>query len=665
MHCSIIPCYFFFIISVDGYLGNVQQQSKRISSLPVTLSLSEDKTRTSSANFNVLLSRAYDISSVSTALAIPLLISAFHSTLAGEFSLFNGGDDAWDKYWKAKAIDTDISNSERVVKALEELGPTYVKFGQALACRPDIIPISLAEALCKLQDDMKPFDTVTAKEIIMSELLPCIDDTKRLQDFLNSLSDVPVAAASVGQVYKGFLNGNPVAVKVQRPGVRRMVEKDAALFAKIALFVESIPSPLIWFQGGKSKSAVPGGDMNQKQSRLINTELVSAVEEFMSRLFEELDYKNEANNAILFAKLYSVKNGIARDSMPNKEGVIVPEIIPDMCTENVIVMEWIEGTKLTSGEVLGDNEGENLNENLVLIKQALYVTLSQLLDTGVMHADPHGGNLLKVTQQVEVDGKLKSNLKHKNYLAYLDFGLLATIPSDVRDALVCAVAQLVFAKDVDAVARLFGELDLLPKEVMDDQVERLALTKALTKTMDEVLQFPEEETLYSSTLKGSGIDIVDSTTVPILRFDKLLDGLTRLIPRFKFQLPPYFINNARALGTLEGIARSLDPKFNCLQLMYPYALNRMMQNSNRSPVVAKTLQSLIRNKMTKRVERKRVSKLLKDSALFSGFSKRRVLWDIIRTNGGKRLTISILWEELCYLFFPKRFFRSSSLFLKL
>ena len=219
-------------------------------------------------------------------------------------------------------------------------------------------------------------------------------------------------------------------------------------------------------------------------------------------------------------------------------------------------------------------------------------------------------------------------------LAYLDFGLLATIPSQVRDGLVCAVAQLVFARDVEAVASLFGELDLLPSEVLSVPEERNALTSALSLTMDEVLEYPK--------VNGTA----PSTSIPSLRFDKLLDGLIRLVPRFQFRLPPYFINNARALGTLEGIARSLDPQFNCLQLMYPYALYRILQNPSGSTVITSTLQNLIRSKETGRLDRQKVSQLLRDSALFTGFSKRKIFLDIVKTKGGKIFIVKSVGSEL-------------------
>lgn len=180
-------------------------------------------------------------------------------------------------------------------------------------------------------------------------------------------------------------------------------------------------------------------------------------------------------------------------------------------------------------------------------------------------ADPHAGNLIKV--------KTPEGCQ----LGYLDFGLVSYVPAQVRDALVCAVCYLVFAKDVDAVASLFGELRLLPEEIMNDPVDRAALTAAMEVTLDEAL-------VYESR------DGDDSTQIPTLKFDKLLDALSRLVPRFRFQLPPYFINNARALSTLEGIARTLDPSFNVFQVMYPFALNRLLTNPTKSAVVDKTLQ---------------------------------------------------------------------------
>lgn len=436
-------------------------------------------------------------------------------------SLLNEGFPSdWNSFWAASSID-GVTNGQRVTMAMEKLGPTYVKFGQALGSRPDIVPVSLAEPLAVLQDDMKPFDSDTAREIIAKELDGVLDGDD-LKSFVSSLSSEPVAAASVGQVYSGMLpNYGKVAVKVQRPGIRQLVKRDAELLKTVAILLESIP-PL------------PNQKLNG-QNRLIATELLFAVEEFMARIFEELDYRNEAANAAKFASLYG------EDVSSDDTCVVVPDIREDLCTDNVLIMEWIEGTKLTD---VDEGDQEALEENIRIIEKGIECTLNQLLVTGVIHADPHGGNLLKVSS--EDGGKL----------GYLDFGMLATIPQQVRDGLVCSVSHLVFAQDTDAVASLFAELQLLPEEVINDPVERAELTKFLDITFSESL-------IYEKVADTNG----DETVIPVLKFDKLLDALVRLVPRFQFKLPPYFINNARAMSTLEGIARSLDPSFNVFQGM--------------------------------------------------------------------------------------------------
>lgn len=175
---------------------------------------------------------------------------------------------------------------------------------------------------------------------------------------------------------------------------------------------------------------------------------------------------------------------------------------------------------------------------------------------------------------------------------------------------------------------------MIPQHVLDDPSERKALADALEITFENSLLYRK-----SSNSKG------EVTEIPELKFDKLLDSLSRLVPRFQFDLPPYFINNARALSTLEGIAKSLDPSFNVLTIMYPYALNILLRNPSGSTVVSSTLQSLIRSK-DGRIDREKIRQLLRDSALISRRSKRRVAFDIIKTREGSQLAFSILREEL-------------------
>jgi aarF domain-containing kinase len=220
--------------------------------------------------------------------------------------------------------------------------------------------------------------------------------------------------------------------------------------------------------------------------------------------------------------------------------------------------------------------------------------------------------------------------------------MLSTVDSEVQDALVCAISTLVFARDVEKIAKLFGELQLLPPEIVNNPQEVEALGQALDKMFDDILIYSN-----SSQVKGDG-----STQIPQLRFDKLLDSLTRLIPRFQFDLPPYFLNNARALSTLEGIARSLDPSFSVLQVVYPYALNRMLRNPSDSQVVDDTLQSLIRSPVTGRIVRSKVGKLLDDAALVTGYKRRKLVFDILKTRGGLRLARMIAQEGAMDYLFP-------------
>mmetsp|Transcript_22583 Transcript_22583/g.34120 ORF Transcript_22583/g.34120 Transcript_22583/m.34120 type:complete len:365 (+) Transcript_22583:245-1339(+) len=309
----------------------------------------ERETQEANVSYTSLL-RAIEISNImGSQIVNPLLLSL----------LKEGLPESWDVFWSRE--NGDFTNAERIALAVEDLGPTYVKFCQALASRPDVIPKSLASALEILQDDMQPFDNETAKQIINDELKDKMK-SEDLEYFLASLGSETVGAASIGQVYKGFLPGyGDVAIKVKRRGIRELVESDAKLLRSIATWLESIPR-------------LPSAQDRQRSNRLIATELVNAVEEFFSRIFEELDYRNEAANCKEFGSLYSTK--------ASDVSVIVPEIIDNLCTDNVLVMEWLEGTKLTA---VDSSDQCSVDENLSVISIGIECTISQLLETGRLH----------------------------------------------------------------------------------------------------------------------------------------------------------------------------------------------------------------------------------------------------------------------------------------
>ena len=265
----------------------------------------------------------------------------------------------WDEFWGQTS--GKYTNARHVARALEELGPIYVKFGQLLAARPDIVPQTLADEFLNLQDNMQPFDTDLARGIIRQEL----EQTGQSADYVNQLMDSltadPIGAASIGQVYRGTLPGNntDIAVKVKRPDIRETVERDAELLKSFAKWLEG------W--------TLPG----QKNRQLIAVRLVDAVDEFIDRIFEEMDYKQEAVNTQTFKDYYSGNATCPYD-------VVVPQIYPGLCTENVLVLEWVEGEKIANCDNCNDEPGVR-QENLKLIKKGIEFTLWQLLQTGLVH----------------------------------------------------------------------------------------------------------------------------------------------------------------------------------------------------------------------------------------------------------------------------------------
>ncbi len=589
----------------------------------------------------------------------------------------NENPSSWDDFWELslKENSRDIQVAEQFTRYLERLGATYVKFGQALASRPDIVPRSLAVALSKLQDDMDVLDEETrqssnpvrlataegAREVLRREYAAVVangssttaefsafGNLDKMEEFLASLSEEPVAAASIGVVYSGILpgdNGQKVAIKIQRPNVKDIVQKDAKLLRRAAELIESIPSP-----GGENSNS----NNPNKNDRLIRTNITGAVDEFMTRLEEELDYRREASNLELFGKLYSHKRTADSEksvselvNLPSGKdiNVVVPKVYKHLCTDKVLVMEWIDGIKLVDLQAAPTKKEKETEETMELIRQGIDCTLSQLLETGILHADPHGGNLLKVASD---DASKKSKNNDDAYrLGYIDFGMLSTIPSTVQDGLICAVCQLIFANNVTAVSELFGELQLLPEEILANPFESAALAEELTLAVDKVLVFPTDE--ETAILEAQG-----KPKIPNLRFDKLLDVLTRLVPRFRFQLPPYFLNNARALATLEGMAREVDPNFNILRHLYPYAISRIFSNPTGSPVVEATLRSLIQTPSTGKIDIGKLRKLLKDASNYSGYSKLKVIQDIARSKSGPGLVGRLAREQTVGRVFRKR-----------
>ena len=329
----------------------------------------------------------------------------------------------FDKWTNRVAVNRQKRAIE-LRRVLTKLGPTYIKVGQALSTRPDLIRKDFLDELIKLQDQLPAFDNRIAFKIIELELERSIEEAYR------EFSANPVAAASLGQVYKAVLHtGEDVAVKVQRPNLRPTLNLDLYLMRRIAVWVE------------------PWLPLN------LGHDLALIVDEFGMKLFEEIDYYHEARNAEQFALNFA-----------GDPDVKVPVIYNQFSSEKVLTLEWIDGIKLTDLDKLAAAGLDADN----LIKIGVTSGLRQLLEYGFFHADPHPGNLFAT-----LDGRM----------AYIDFGMMDQLSESMKETIASAVVQLI-NRDYQSLARDFVSLGFLTPET-DIQPIVPALEKVLGNAIGE------------------------------------------------------------------------------------------------------------------------------------------------------------------------------------
>lgn len=326
----------------------------------------------------------------------------------------------WDK-WTRTSDRNKLKRAAQLRQILTLLGPTYIKVGQALSTRPDLVRKDFLDELVKLQDQLPPFPTSEAWRRIEEELGQGVGEIYR------EISAEPVAAASLGQVYKGRLHsGEEVAIKVQRPNLIPTLTLDLYLMRWGARFFG------------------PWLPLN------LGHELTEIVDEFGAKLFEEIDYLNEGRNAERFANNF-------RDNPLVK----VPAIYWRYCSQRVLTLEWINGFKLTDTEELTKNKLDT--DTLIWI--GVTTGLQQLLEHGFFHADPHPGNLFALSPQCPVD-KEREPVKWQDgcQMAYIDFGMMDQLEEETKETLVDAVVHLI-NKDYVELAGDFVKLGFLTPDV--------------------------------------------------------------------------------------------------------------------------------------------------------------------------------------------------------
>lgn len=409
-------------------------------------------------------------------------------------------------WWDSKrgiVVKNDRRRAIQLRQILTRLGPAYIKIGQALSTRPDLVPPTYLEELTQLQDKLPPFPNEIAYQFIQEEL------GAPPEEIYTELSSEPIAAASLGQVYKGKLStGEEVAVKVQRPDLRERITIDLYILRRLAGWV-------------------------QKNFKRIRSDLVGILDELGDRIFEEMDYIHEGENAERFYQLY----GHLKD-------VYVPKIYWEYTNRRVLTMEWIEGTKLTNTEEI---KAEGIDARY-LIEVGVQCSLRQLLEHGFFHADPHPGNLLATR-----DGKL----------AYLDFGMMSEIQPPQRYGLIEAIVHVV-NRDFEALANDYVKLDFLSPDT-----DLTPIIPAFARVFADA----------------------QGASVAELNIKSITDELSALMYEYPFRVPPYYALIIRSLVTLEGIAIHIDPNFKVLSEAYPYVAKRLL--TDPSPELRASLRDLL------------------------------------------------------------------------
>ncbi len=318
---------------------------------------------------------------------------------------------------KKRAARTErLTRPQRLRLAFEELGPTFIKLGQILSTRPDLIPVDFIDELAKLQDDVPPFDFNAVIKIVETEFGVPPDK------LFKSLDEAPLASASIGQVHQALLiDGESVAVKFQRPDIRKTIEVDLEIMLHLATLTERHIEELSFHRP------------------------VRIVEEFARILEKEIDYKIEATNMERAARQFL-----------DTPYVYIPKVYRDMTTSRILTTEFIDGIKISEIDKLED---AGLDRKLITARGADLV-FSQVFDHGFFHADPHPGNIFALPN---------------NAICLIDFGMAGVVERQTREDFVDLIGSVVQQNEARAAQALMRltyweeepEMRMLEREVAD------------------------------------------------------------------------------------------------------------------------------------------------------------------------------------------------------
>ena len=373
-----------------------------------------------------------------------------------------------------RTVEPDLPKAQRLRLACEELGPTFIKFGQALSTRSDLLPADVVAEFARLQDAVPPLSPGLAERAVEAAF------GRPLEVLFARFDPVPLAAASIAQVHSATLHtGEPVAVKIRRPDIGPRIERDLALLAQLAALVERhVPDASLYSLSG-------------------------LVEEFARTIRREQDLSREGRIIERFAGQFA-----------DDPTVHFPAVCWDLTTPAVLTMEFLDGVKVSA---VGTSAAPDADPHVIAARGADAV-LSQILEHGLFHADPHPGNIL---------------ILPGNVVAFIDFGIVGRVSPRLREQLADTI-EAVWQHDAERLAVLVTEVAVAQRPV--DLAE-------LARDLEEML------------------DAYSDVPIGRLSMAEIFDSVTAAVSRHRLKLPADLLLLIKAVVTIEGVGRQLDPEF--------------------------------------------------------------------------------------------------------
>jgi ubiquinone biosynthesis protein len=407
------------------------------------------------------------------------------------------------------AAIAETPKAEELARDLEQMGPTFIKLGQLLSTRADLLPYPYLEALTRLQDKVEPFSFAEVEQIVTTEL------GVRISKAFAEFESKPMAAASLGQVHRARLrDGREVVVKVQRPGIRERIVQDLDSLQEIT------------------------GMLDKHTKAGQQYDFSAMLEEFRKSLLQELDYRQEARNLIMFG-----------DNLTEFEDLVVPRPIEDYTTSRVLTMEYIKGKKITTLSPLAriDIDGDRLAEEL------FRAYLQQILVDGFFHADPHPGNIF---------------LTDDSRIAIVDLGMVARVAPRLQEHLL--------------------QLLLAISEGRAEEAATQAIKMGHAREVFDENKFRREVSDMVVRHQNSQLSDINAGQVAL--------EMTRISGENGFRLPPEITMMAKALLNLDQVGQTLSPRFDVNASIRRHASQIMQQRMMKALSPGNVFASMIETK---------------------------------------------------------------------